>query len=698
VLALETDRFSSFLSKLREDIEFLKGVGPIKGKALRRLGIDVPGRLLFYKPARINHYPFLDDLRQGQLGSAYTCFIKILHVKTTRRSLVCEVCLASPQNPSLLTINTTPLKLIFFHGVGRLMDSLIPEETLYIQGVLGTFSDMLAMIHPGLFKTKDNCPPVFQTLYPTTRGLTQPVLRTLVQNLIESVPETLEWHSENWLQRRKWPKFKQALKQFHRPQCLAQVGERTPGGERLAFDAFLTQQLIFLGRRWRQRQALALMCKKGESRLSQHIRERFVVPLTAAQERALKDIQEDLERSFPMNRLVQGDVGSGKSIIAYLAAAQVLDSGGSIAIVAPTSILAQQHVKTLGKLLEDVDIPLTLLTGKTSGKRETLLRLQTLKPQVVVGTHALFYNNMALPPLALVIVDEEQRFGVRQRQSLIHDSKGSYKPHFLTLSATPIPRSYALTLWGDTDISRLTEMPKTRAGVSTYIIPDEKMAQAYKKIKVTLKEGGRIFWICPLITEGVEGSQKTPVELRFQDLEKRFPQQVGTLYGSLSEDTKQERLAQFERGELPILVTTTVIETGIDISNATLMVIEDANHFGLPQLHQLRGRVGRGMMPGVCIALYKPSLTPTAVRRLQSFRGTTSGFQITQQDHQLRGGGELTGIKQSGFMEFANAPHLLDQAHFAARKIISEDPHLTGPHKAYRLLLKTYQHLYAVHT
>jgi ATP-dependent DNA helicase RecG len=533
-----------------------------------------------------------------------------------------------------------------------------------------------------------------EPVYPLTAGLTLKTVGKAVQAALQRVPELPEWLDAGLKARERWADWHKALAEAHAPKEETDLSPLAPVRRRLAYDELLANQLAIALVRDRQLKQRGRSLK-GDGRLCQKVTDALPFQLTGSQRLAWAEIAGDMGSEHRMLRLLQGDVGSGKTIVALLAMLTAVEAGGQAALMAPTEILARQHFNTLEPLARAAGVEIVLLTGRDKGKaRQAILdRLASGATPLVVGTHALFQEDVAFHDLAMVVIDEQHRFGVHQRLTLTGKGKAV---DVLVMTATPIPRTLMLTAYGDMDVSRLTERPPGRQPIDTATLPLDRLDEVVDGVARALARGAQVYWICPLVEES-ENVDLAAAEDRYRALLLRFGEKVGLVHGRMKGPEKDSVMARFAAGELAVLVATTVVEVGVDVPQATVMVIEHAERFGLAQLHQLRGRVGRGSGKSSCLLLWQSPLGETARARLRILRETDDGFRIAEEDLKLRGAGELLGTRQSGLPEFrlANlAVHddLLAIARDDARLVLDRDPELAGQRgKALRVLLYLFE-------
>jgi ATP-dependent DNA helicase RecG len=595
---------------------------------------------------------------------------------------------------------TGRLDLVFFHADPRFIQRQLPEGSLrYVSGRVDIFNDRKQMSHPDYIVPPEARAdlPMLEPVYPLTAGLSGKVLLKAVRCALELVPDLPEWQDPAWLKTRGWPGVKGALARLHHPAEPDDVSAGSAPWQRLAYDELLAGQLaLALVRQSFKRQAGRSVV--GDGRIRASIADALPFALTNSQRQALKEIAQDISAPFRMLRLLQGDVGSGKTVVALMAMAIAVEAGAQAALMAPTEVLARQHAETIAPLADHASLRIGLLTGREKGKaRDTLLeRLKAGEIDILIGTHALFQSDVEFKDLAFAVIDEQHRFGVHQRLAL--QTKGGREgANLLVMTATPIPRTLLMTHYGDLDVSRLTEKPAGRKPIVTRAVAVESIERLIERLKVQLGEGAQVYWVCPLI-ESSDKSELAAAEARAAHLAQVLgASKVGLLHGAMSNAAKDQTMAAFAGGFLKVLVATTVIEVGVNVPNANIMVIEHAERFGLAQLHQLRGRVGRGSRESFCMLLYKAPLGENARQRLEMLERTEDGFLIAEKDLELRGGGEVLGARQSGMPEFrvAEVPsfaELLAAARDDARLVLSQDPDLKSPRgEALRLLLYLFE-------
>ncbi|KGJ06187.1 ATP-dependent DNA helicase RecG [Paracoccus halophilus] len=586
------------------------------------------------------------------------------------------------------------LQIVFFHPRRDWIEKQLPPgQRRVISGRIELFDGMAQMVHPDHIGPEGATPPPeFEPVYPLSGRLTQGVLQKAVAGAMAQLPEAGEWIDAAVLAREGWPDWAGALARAHAPTGPQALSPSDPARARLAYDELLAHQMTLALLR-RDRRRLRGVQTRGDGRLRARVQSGLPWPLTGAQSRAIEEISADMAAPRRMNRLLQGDVGAGKTLVAFLALLVAVEAGGQGVLMAPTEILARQHFRALEPLARLAGIRLEALTGRDKGDaRDNILTdLAEGRIDILVGTHAVIQKTVAFQDLRLAIIDEQHRFGVNQRMEL--GSKGAgLPPDMLVMTATPIPRSLALAQFGDMDLSVLDEKPPGRQPVRTTVVSDSRMREVVDHLANALQEGARAYWVCPLVGES-EAVDLTAAEARFQELRARFGDQTRLVHGQMPADERDAAMADFASGRARILVATTVIEVGVDVPEATIMVIERAENFGLAQLHQLRGRVGRGSGASSCLLMYHEPLSETGRRRLGILRETEDGFRIAEEDLVMRGAGDVIGTAQSGLPRFRIADlerqaGLMAMARKDAQAFLERDPGMESERgRAVRLLL-----------
>lgn len=578
---------------------------------------------------------------------------------------------------------TGELALVFFRGKAQWLEKQLPvDETVTVSGKVDWFNGRPSMVHPDYIMRESEAEnlPLVEPVYPLTAGLTPKFLRKTIEAALPRIPQLPEWDDIALTQKQGFPSISDSFHMLHAPRDATDIDPQAPARRRLAYDEFLAGQLSLSLVRQRLRK-VAGQPVHATGEISNKILESLPFSMTNSQRDAVADILKDMAGTERMLRLLQGDVGAGKTLVALMAIAAVIESGGQAVLMAPTEILARQHYATISKFAASTNLSVEVLTGRTKGReRDAILeRIASGEAQIVIGTHALFQDSVGYANLMLAVVDEQHRFGVHQRLRLT--AKG-ISPHMLVMTATPIPRTLVLAAFGDMDVSKLTEKPAGRKPIQTITIPNERTGDIVARLRSALSEGKKAYWICPLVEESEE-SDLMSVEERHETLTKALGPGIGLIHGRMSGPEKDAVMMAFKNGEIRLLVATTVVEVGVDVPDATIMVIEHAERFGLAQLHQLRGRVGRGDEASTCILLYKGPLGETGHARLSIMRETEDGFRIAEEDLKLRGEGELLGTRQSGTPGFRIASleahaDLLEIARKDAAYLIERDPELTS--------------------
>ncbi|CAN5417474.1 ATP-dependent DNA helicase RecG [soil metagenome] len=663
----------------------LKGVGKAISDKLRKCGVETVQDLLFHLPLHYQdrtHITAIADLRVGEHAVIEGRIEFVDHLQRRRPILLCRV-----------RDSSGSIDLCFFHFTLQQMQSLVQGTTLRCFGEVRHGFAHLEMVHPEYRQIYTDKPvAIAETLtpiYPTTEGLHQYSWRNLTAQalaLMQSEGCLPECFPAELLQQFKLPSLQNALRYVHRPPADAAVAlletGKHPAQQRLAFEELLAHNLSLRRLRLRTQHHRAPTLFSTDE-LSQRFLNNLSFTLTQAQQRVIKEISIDLALEKPMQRLVQGDVGSGKTAVAAMALLQALESGYQVALMAPTELLAEQHFQNMTKWFEPLGLSVVWLTGRLKGKAKTttLQAIATGEVRVVIGTHALFQAGVNFAKLGLIVVDEQHRFGVEQRRALREKGEqNGFYPHQLILTATPIPRTLAMTAYADLDVSVIDEMPPGRTPIKTVAIAQHRREEVVGRIHHAGGEQRQIYWVCTLIDES-EVLQCQAAETTTLELQQLLPHlRIGLIHGRLKATDKEQIMAAFKAAELDVLVATTVIEVGVDVPNASLMIIENPERLGLAQLHQLRGRVGRGAKESVCVLLYKSPLSEMAAARLQALRETQDGFAIAKKDLELRGPGEVLGTRQTGLLQLKIADlhrdqHLLPDVVTAGELLLRDYPH-----------------------
>ncbi|MEG3180773.1 ATP-dependent DNA helicase RecG [Sphingomonas sp. LT1P40] len=656
------------LNPLFAEISALKGVGAALAKPLERLGLAKVVDVAFHLPTGfIDRLP-REELDQADVGRTIAITLTPVEYRMGGSS-------RAPARVNAVDAKGNYVTLVFFGGNSGWARKLLPlNEARWVSGRLDQYGQELQIVRPEVVALADVEPGSGrEAVYPLSEGMTSKRLAALAAQAIERAPELPEWIEPSLKAKHGWPDWRVALAGIHADPA------DTRARDRLAYDEVFANQLALMLVRG------AARGKKGRALAGDGpLRDRLQLPysLTAAQSRTIGEIEGDMAQSRPMLRLLQGDVGSGKTLVAAMALLIAVEAGAQGALLAPTEILARQHFVTLQRLFSGLGVNVAILTGRDKGRvREaTLMGLADGSIDILIGTHAIFQQGVDYHDLGLVVVDEQHRFGVAERMML--QAKAKVAPHLLVMTATPIPRTLQLATHGEMDVSQLDEMPPGRMPIETSVISEDRLAEVVDGLARHLSNGGQAYWVCPLVEES-EKTDLAAAEARAAALYARFGDRVGLVHGRMKGPEKDAVMARFSAGELGVLVATTVIEVGVDVPNATLIVIEAADRFGLAQLHQLRGRVGRGGGRSVCVLLRGGTLSETARARLALMRETNDGFRIAEEDLRLRGAGEMLGTRQSGEQMFRLAPpekfaELIGAANADARLLVDRDGGLEG--------------------
>jgi ATP-dependent DNA helicase RecG len=667
----------------------LDGVGPSLARLIERLAGPRVVDLLWHLPSGVIDRRYAPTLAQARSGTVATLTVRIEGHRPP----------ASSRQPYKVfaTDGTGTLALVFFHARRDYLNQVLPVGAVrVVSGTLERYGDELQMTHPDHIASENQRDAVMaiEPVYSLTSGLTPRRLTTLIRGALARAPELPEWQDAAFLGRHGWQPWREALGQAHAPADEADLSPAAPARQRLAYDELLANQLALALVRLRLRQ-LPGRSIRSDGTLARRALDTLTFRLTPSQRRAIAEITADMAAPSRMLRLLQGDVGSGKTVVAVVAMLHAVEAGFQAVMMAPTDLLARQHYATLAPLAEAAGVAVTLLTGREKGRSrdQALAGLAEGRLAMAVGTHALFQEGVAFRNLALAVIDEQHRFGVHQRLTLAAKGQAA---DVLVMTATPIPRTLMLTAYGDMEVSRLMDKPPGRQPIDTRVIAMERLDEVIAAIGRCIAKGAKVYWVCPLVEESAV-LDLAAAEDRVRHLRDLFAGRVGLLHGRMKGAEKDAAMAAFTAGPVDILVATTVIEVGVDVPEATVMVIERAERFGLAQLHQLRGRIGRSDKPSTCILVYGQPLTEAARARLSVLRETDDGFRIAEEDLRLRGAGELLGTRQSGQPAFRLADpvshaDLLEAARDDAQLMVHRDPDLLSPRgQALRTLLYLFE-------
>jgi ATP-dependent DNA helicase RecG len=682
---------SPAIERLLSSVQYLKGVGPRSAPRLQRLGTPRVIDLLWHLP-----YALIDRRQMPQIGDLS---------RFAGQTVTLDVMIAEHRLPLRRGLpfkavgrdKTGTLDIVYFGGRAGIWQKSLPiGANKIISGKIDYFAGRAQMVHPDYVADPGDLTHIRQAepYYPLTDGVSNKYLRQILAQALPTLPNLPEWLDKTLLQSTNWPSWQAAIQAIHAPKREEDLQPTNPARVRLAYDEILSHQLALA----LLRQSLAPAATAMRPARQRDLRELFLknlpFALTEAQKTCLREIDQDMQTPQPMLRLLQGDVGSGKTVVAVASLLNAIERGQQAALMAPTEILARQHEKTLSPWLEAIGLRVATLTGRDKGKaRQNILRdLRAGQIDLLIGTHALIEDGVKFQNLGAVAIDEQHRFGVEQRLRLSH--KGG-EPDLLVMTATPIPRSLYLALYGDLATSRVSGKPPGRQPIDTRTIAIDRLDEVIEGLKRAIGEGQQVYWVCPLVHES-ELSDLAAAEARYAELKQIFGAQIGILHGQQTAKVKDAAMQDFIAGKTRIMISTTVIEVGVDVPNATIMVIDHAERFGLAQLHQLRGRVGRSDKKSSCILLYSYALSSVAKSRLQIMRETEDGFLIAEEDLKLRGAGEILGKRQSGLPGFRLADFQAHQDLFKTAQrdvqhIMHQDPYLLSERgHNLRLLLRMF--------
>ncbi|MCT8160510.1 ATP-dependent DNA helicase RecG [Pseudoruegeria sp. SHC-113] len=664
----------------------LEGVGPKTAEHFAQMGIEKPRDLLFTLPqSGVDRQPRA-SIREADLPAVVTVEVLVgRHMEPAQKGRPYRIDVQDAE---------TSFQLVFFHARGDYLKRQLPTgERRVVSGRVELYDGIGQMVHPDYIERPEEAGAIaaYEPVYPLTAGITARLMQRAAQGALARAPALPEWADPELIKREGWPSWHAALDAAHAPQGPGDLSPEARARARLAYDELFSHQLTLALARAQTRKVKGLV-SEGTGRLQSKVLRALPYRPTGAQERAMTEIAADMAAPVRMNRLLQGDVGAGKTLVAFMALLVAVEAGGQGVMMAPTEILARQHLEGLQPMAEDAGVVLEILTGRDKGAERAakLAALARGDIQILVGTHAVFQKDVEFADLRLAVVDEQHRFGVNQRLEL--GAKGP-RVDMLVMTATPIPRSLALAQYGDMDVSVLDEKPPGRQPIQTALVSSARIDEVVAHLRKAVAEGRQAYWVCPLVEES-ELSDMTAAEERFKRLRATLGEGVvGLVHGQMPPAEKDDAMTRFVAGETSVLVATTVIEVGVNVPNATIMVIERAESFGLAQLHQLRGRVGRGSAASTCLLVYQPPLSQGGERRLKVLRDTEDGFRISEEDLAIRGAGDLIGTAQSGLPRFRIADlerqaGLMKIAQSDARALLESDPKLESERgKAVRVLL-----------
>ena len=672
---------SKLLDYLDKNVSFLKGVGNTTKKLLKKKKIEKISDLLWSLPESFTDRTNLQTLDKLEIGKITTIKVKVIKYNFPR--------IRNLPNKVICEDNAGKIDIVFFNSREGYIRKILPLNSLVvISGKINFFKNKYQITNPAYVvpAVKQKYVDKIIPKYSLTEGITEKIYRKIIDQVLSNISELPEWHNQEILKNIGNASWSNSIINIHQKK---ENDLNSNFYRRLAYDEILSNLLVLSQVRKRIRR-LKKIKKNFNDHLSRKIVKNFNLDLTGDQKKTINEINLDLKSEYKMFRLLQGDVGSGKTIVSLIAAANVMQSNWQVALMAPTEILAKQHYNLAIKMFKGTNLNIEILTGHTDLKSKKIIKNNLLNGKInfIIGTHALFQKNIFFNKLGLVIIDEQHKFGVKQRIGL--SNKGGKDCDILLMSATPIPRTLMLAVYGDMDVSRLIEKPKNRKNIITLSKPEEKIDELLIFIKKEISNGNQIFWVCPLIDESKKLDYSAAI-IKYNFLLKKFGKKIGLIHGDLEKDEKNKVLDNFRKKKIDVLVSTTVIEVGIDFPDANLIIIENSNKFGLSQLHQLRGRVGRGDKQAICILLYKKNLSENAKKRIRILKSSNDGFYIAEQDMKLRGFGDILGYQQSGLKDFRLAdPVHHDDLFKIAEKNVKEIESNENNFKKYEFLLKLF--------
>ncbi|MFL2889297.1 MAG: ATP-dependent DNA helicase RecG [Pelagibacteraceae bacterium] len=666
---------------LFEEVSKLKGVGPKLTKYLKKKNIEKIYELLWDFPYSSSDRGQLVELNKIEIGKILTIKVRVKKYNFPR--------IRNLPNKVLCEDDKGKIEIVFFNSREGFLKKIMPlNKWITLSGKINFYKNKYQMTNPEIIN-KNNTDKIVQILpkYSLTSGLNEKLYRKIIENVLDNLPEFDEWHSKGFLKDMNFDNWCTSIKDVH--NISKEKNFNSNSYRRLAYDEILSQLLVLSNNRKKIRRNKKKP-KKFTYNFSNIIIDKLDYELTISQKKVLNEIEKDLISKQKMFRIIQGDVGSGKTIVSMLSIANTISANYQCAFMAPTEILAKQHFNLAKKIFKGLNIRVEFISGKVEYKikKKILKDLEDNKIDLIIGTHSLFQKKVLFKNLGLIIVDEQHKFGVKQRMNLA--KKGGKNCDVLLMSATPIPRTMMLAMYGDMDISKITEKPKFRKPIITLSKPEEKITELWSFIRKQINNKNQIFWVCPLIKESKILNYSSAIK-RFEYINKKFSKKAGLIHGSMDKSEREDVLQKFLEKKIDILVSTTVIEVGIDFPNANLIIIENANKFGLAQLHQLRGRVGRGDKQGICILLFKGSLSKNSIKRIKILKSTDDGFVIAEEDMKLRGYGDIIGFQQSGlkYFKIADPVHHKDLFEIAEKNFKNNEEELLHSNK-YQILLKLF--------